>query len=64
MYWPEVDYKPATIEDSSYQGLADGDAPRSRIHGRISEKAVAFEGTKTGRRFFACSQHNVSILIY
>jgi hypothetical protein len=63
MYWPKVGYKPATIEDSSYQGLADGDAPRSRIHGRVSEKAGFFEGTNTGRRFFASSQHNVSILI-
>jgi hypothetical protein len=50
-----------TIDDPSYQRLANNDAPRCHIHGRVSEKSVAFEGMNTGRRFFTCAHHNVSI---
>jgi hypothetical protein len=30
-------------------------------HGRVPEKVVAFEGMNTGRWFYVCAQHNVSI---
>jgi hypothetical protein len=52
-----------TIKDTSCKGLADGNAPRCCIHGRVSEKVAAFKGKNTARRFFACFQHNVSLLI-
>jgi hypothetical protein len=52
-----------TIKYTSYKGLTDGDAPRCSINGSVSEKVAAFKGKNTARRFFACFQHNVSLLI-
>jgi hypothetical protein len=40
-------YKLEIIDDPSYQRLADNDAPRCHIHGRVPEKSVAFEGMNT-----------------
>jgi hypothetical protein len=30
-------------------------------HSRVPKKVVAFEGMNTGRWFYVCAQHNVSI---
>jgi hypothetical protein len=56
-----MDFALETNADLAWSDIAEPkSAPRCCMHDRLPEKAVAFKGTNTGRRFYVCSHRNVS----
>ncbi|KAF7107864.1 hypothetical protein CFC21_108445 [Triticum aestivum] len=47
---------PASIEDSDFEGPETELHVLCHVHGKASERRVAFEGIHTGRRFLCCAE--------
>ncbi|KAE8795399.1 hypothetical protein D1007_29621 [Hordeum vulgare] len=54
---------PATTEDSNFAGIETDIDVFCHVHGKQAERHVAFEGTLTSKRFLACPQKVLAVLV-